>query len=105
MTDATDTSGAAPNQTHLNIPADAMIVIPIRNMLLFPGIVLPLTLGRPASIAAAQEAVRTGRKVGLLLQDDPAIEQPEPQHLRRVGTLAEILRYVTSEQIHYVIVR
>ncbi|HZC97734.1 MAG TPA: LON peptidase substrate-binding domain-containing protein, partial [Bradyrhizobium sp.] len=105
MTDATDTSGAAPNQNHPPIPADATIIIPIRNMLLFPGVVLPLTLGRPASIAAAQEAVRTGRKVGLLLQDDPTIEQPEPQHLRRVGTVAEILRYVTSEQIHYVIVR
>ena len=105
MTDATDTSGAAPNQSHPQIPADAIIVIPIRNVLLFPGVVLPLTLGRPASIAAAQEAIRTGRKVGLLLQDDPTIEQPEPQHLRRVGAVAEILRYVTSEQIHYVIAR
>jgi ATP-dependent Lon protease len=74
-------------------------------MLLFPGLVLPLTLGRPASIAAAQEAVRTGRKVGLLLQDDPNVEQPGPEHLRRVGTIAEILRYVTSEESHYVIVR
>jgi ATP-dependent Lon protease len=64
-----------------------------------------LTLGRPASIAAAQEAVRTGRKIGLLLQDDPTIEEPEPQQLRRIGTVAEILRYVTSEQIHYVVVR
>lgn len=64
-----------------------------------------MTLGRPASIAAAQEAVRTGRKIGLLLQDDPTIEEPEPQQLRRIGTVAEILRYVTSEQIHYVVVR
>jgi ATP-dependent Lon protease len=61
MTDATDTSGGAPDQKHPQIPADATIVIPIRNILLFPGVVLPLTLGRPASIAAAQEAVRTGR--------------------------------------------
>ncbi|WP_050625920.1 endopeptidase La [Bradyrhizobium viridifuturi] len=105
MTDATEISGAGPSQNHQPIPADAIIVIPIRNMLLFPGVVLPLTLGRPASIAAAQEAVRAGRKVGLLLQDDPTIEQPEPQHLRRVGAVAEILRYVTSEQIHYVIAR
>ena len=105
MTDLTDTSGAAPDQKHPQIPADATIVVPIRNMLLFPGVVLPLTLGRPTSIAAAQEAVRTGRKIGLLLQDDPTIEEPEPQQLRRIGTVAEILRYVTSEQIHYVIVR
>jgi ATP-dependent Lon protease len=105
MSDATDTSRTAPDQNHPPIPADAIIIIPIRSMLLFPGVVLPLTLGRPASIAAAQEAVRSGCKVGLLLQDDPTIEQPEFQHLRRIGTVAEILRYVTSEQIHYIIVR
>ena len=74
-------------------------------MLLFPGMVLPLTIGRPSSIAAVQEAVRSGRRVGLLLQDDPSIENPGPEHLRRVGTIAEVLRYVTSEETHYAICR
>jgi ATP-dependent Lon protease len=107
MSDATttDASGTATDQRHPVIPEDATIILPIRSMLLFPGVVLPLTIGRPASIAAAQEAVRTGRKVGLLLQDDPSIEQPRPEHLHSVGTLAEILRYVTSEDTHYVIAR
>jgi ATP-dependent Lon protease len=82
------------------IPEDTTIILPVRNVLLFPGIVLPLAIGRPSSIAAAQEAVRSGRKVGLLLQDDPSIEQPGPENLRRVGTVAEILRYVTSEATH-----
>jgi ATP-dependent Lon protease len=94
-----------PNQNHPAIPEDTTIILPVRNMLLFPGMVLPLTIGRPASIAAAQEAVRSGRKIGLLLQNDPAIEQPGPEHLRRVGTLAEVLRYVTSEGTHYIISR
>src|SRR5258705_13306580 len=93
------------DQRHPVIPEDATIILPVRNMLLFPGVVLPLTIGRPSSIAAAQEAVRSGRKVGLLLQDDPNIEQPGPEHLRRVGTVAEILRYVTSEDTHYAICR
>jgi ATP-dependent Lon protease len=97
--------GTTTGQGHPPIAADATIILPVRNMLLFPGLVLPLTIGRPSSILAAQEAVRTGRKVGLLLQDDPSIEQPGPEHLRRVGTLAEILRYVTSENTHYVICR
>jgi ATP-dependent Lon protease len=100
-----DDSGAGTDKAHPVIPADATIILPVRNMLLFPGLVLPLTIGRPASIAAAQEAVRSGRKVGLLLQDDPGIEDPRPEHLRRVGTLAEILRYVTSEDTHYIICR
>jgi ATP-dependent Lon protease len=103
MADVIDNSSAAPNQNRPVIPEDATIILPVRNTLLFPGIMLPLTIGRPSSIAAIQEAVRSSRKVGLLLQDDPAIEQPGPEHLRRVGTVAEVLRYVTSEQTHYAI--
>src|SRR6202790_3070562 len=98
-------SGNTKDQRHPVIPEDATIILPVRNMLLFPGMVLPLTIGRPASIAAAQEAAQSGRKIGLVLQDDASIEQPGPEHLRRVGTVAEILRYVTSEDTHYVICR
>jgi ATP-dependent Lon protease len=97
--------GTAVDRSHPVIPEDATIILPVRNVLLFPGIVLPLTNGRPSSIAAAQEAVRSGRKVGLLLQDDPNVEQPGPDNLRRVGTVAEIMRYVTSEATHYIICR
>src|SRR5258707_8892833 len=88
MSDANNDPGTAPDQKYPAIPEDATIILPVRNMLLFPGMVLPLTIGRPASIAAAQEAARSGRKVGLLLQDDPSIEQPGPEHLRRVGNLS-----------------
>src|ERR1700726_1417170 len=107
MSDAnvSEDPGSAKNQRYPVIPEDATIILPVRNTLLFPGIVLPLTIGRPSSIAATQEAVRSARKVGLLLQDDATIEQPGPEHLRRVGTVAEVLRYVTSEQTHYAICR
>jgi ATP-dependent Lon protease len=105
MSDAANNPGMAPDQSHPPIPSDATIILPVRNTLLFPGTVLPLTIDRPALIAAAQEATRSGRKIGLLLQDDPAVEQPGPEHLRRVGTIAEVLRYVTSGDTHYVICR
>jgi ATP-dependent Lon protease len=106
MSDAntSEASGGAKDRRPV-IPENATIILPVRNMLLFPGMVLPLTIGRPSSIAAAQEAAQSGRKIGLLLQDDASIEQPGPEHLRRVGTVAEILRYVTSEDTHYVICR
>src|ERR1700680_2170924 len=87
--------GAAKDQRQPVIPENTTIILPVRNMLLFPGMVLPLTIGRPSSIAAAQEAVRSGRKVGLLLQDDPGIEQPGPEHLRRGGPLPGIPRVVS----------
>jgi ATP-dependent Lon protease len=78
------------------LPADAVPIIPMRNVVLFPGVVLPVTLGREESIAAAQEAVRTGRKVGLLLQRDPATEKPAAGDLYEIGVLASVVRYVTA---------
>src|SRR5258708_33492387 len=98
MSDGNNGPGTAPDQKHPFIPEDATIILPVRNMLLFPGMELPLTIGRPSSIAAVQEAVRSGRRVGLLLQDDPSIEDPGPEHLRRVGSVAAVLRSVASEQ-------
>src|ERR1700722_10813306 len=86
--------GSAKDPRHPVIPEDATIILPVRNTLLFPGMVLPLTIGRAASIAAAQEAAQSGRKVGLLLQDDASIEQPGPEHLRRGGPGGENYRAV-----------
>jgi ATP-dependent Lon protease len=86
------------------IPADALILITTRNLVLFPGTVLPLTLGRQRSVAAAQAAVRLNRPVGLLLQRDPAMDDPMPVDLHRVGTEANLLRYVTSpDGSHHII--
>ncbi len=78
------------------LPADAVPIVALRNVVLFPGIVLPITLGREESIAAAQEAVRSGRKVGLLLQRDPTLEKPAATDLYELGVLATVVRYVTA---------
>jgi ATP-dependent Lon protease len=78
------------------LPADAVPIVATRNLVLFPGIVLPVALGREESIAAAQDAVRTGRKVGLLLQRDPGVEKPTATDLYEVGVLASVVRYVTG---------
>jgi ATP-dependent Lon protease len=93
----------APNPLEA-LPADALILIPTRNLVLFPGTVLPITLGRQRSTAAAQAAVRLSRPVGLILQRDPATDDPMPVDLHRVGTEANLLRYVTSpDGSHHVI--
>ncbi len=78
------------------IPEDALILITTRNLVLFPGTVLPMTLGRQRSIVAAQTAIRLSRPVGLVLQRDPQMDDPLPADLHRVGTEASLLRYLTS---------
>jgi len=88
----------------LVVPENALIIVPIRNTVLFPGMILPLTIGREPSILAAQQAVKTDRPVGILLQRDSEVEQPGPQDLCRVGTIANILRYVTLPDNTHVIV-
>ncbi len=86
------------------LPEDALILIPTRNTVLFPGTVLPVTLGRQRSIAAAQTAVRLNRPIGLVLQRDAATEDPIAVDLHRMGTEVNVLRYVTSpDGQHHVI--
>jgi len=78
------------------LPEDALILIPTRNLVLFPGTVLPVTLGRQRSVLAAQTAMQLNRTVGLVLQRDPGIDDPIPVDLHRMGTEGSLLRYVTS---------
>ena len=95
---------AGQREAHPPLPPDAMIVLPVRQTVLFPGIVLPLAIGRKSSIAAAQEAVRTERMLGVVLQTDPTVEEPTPEQLHAVGTAAQVLRYITApDGTHHVI--
>jgi ATP-dependent Lon protease len=80
---------------------DVLIILPVSNAVLFPGVVLPIAIAGNAALAAAQEAVRTQRRVGLLLQTDPAAATqdaaaPGPENLHRVGTAASIVRFITA---------
>ena len=75
---------------------DVLVILPVRDLVLFPGVVLPIAIHGKRALAAAQEAVRTQRRVGLLLQKDPAIEDPETEGLHQVGTAASIVRFITA---------
>ena len=97
MTDAPTVSeespGAAPSPP---LPPDALIIVPVRGLVLFPGTVLPITLGRPRSVLAAQRAVREQRPVGIVMQRDAELAEPLPVDLHRMGTVANIVRYITA---------
>src|SRR6201999_1614466 len=80
----------------MNTAEDVLIILPVRNTVLFPGVVLPVAISGKLSPAAAQEAVRTQRRVGLLLQTDSDLEEANPEALHRVGTSASIVRFITA---------
>ncbi len=61
-----DSEDPKPKTPQIDLPANALVIVPVRGMVLFPGLVLPLTIGRTKSIAAAQEAARQGLPLGLL---------------------------------------
>src|SRR5262245_59397870 len=83
-----------------------IIILPVRNLVVFPGTVVPITVGRPRSVAAAQEAMKSGHRIGVLLQRDVADAEPGPDQLNRVGTVASIARYVTAQDgAHHLIAR
>jgi ATP-dependent Lon protease len=77
------------------MPEDVLIIVPVPDLVLFPGVVLPVTLSGKHALAAAQEAVRTHRRVGLVLQTETGSE-PDPDKLPRIGTAASIVRFVTA---------
>jgi ATP-dependent Lon protease len=100
-------SAAAPHPSpdqSVPIPGDALIIVPVRNTVLFPGVVIPITIGRPKSIGAAHQAVREQRPVGILLQRDAESNDPGPDDLYRLGTVANIVRYITGpDDTHHLV--
>ena len=85
-------------------PSDAFIVVPVRDMVLFPELVTPITISRPAAIAAAQQAVRDQRQIVVALQRDPEKTDIGPGDLHPTGVVANMLRYVTaSETEHHIV--
>jgi ATP-dependent Lon protease len=102
-TTAPSPAPASPDQS-FTIPSDALIIVPVRNTVLFPGVVIPITIARPKSIGAAQHAVREQRQVGILLQRDPALGDPGADDLHRIGTVANIVRYITGpDESHHIV--
>jgi ATP-dependent Lon protease len=89
-------SGHSERRASRPLPDDALIILPTRNLVLFPGVVLPITIGRAKSRGAAQEAARLQKPIGVLLQTKPDIDDPRPEDMHWVGTTANVLRYVTS---------
>jgi len=69
-------------------------LIPLRNTVLFPGVVLPITVGRDKSIKAVNDAYKTDKLVGVVAQKDSNVEDPGTGDLEDVGTVARIVKLI-----------
>ena len=67
-------------------------ILSLRNNVLFPGVVLPISIGRPRSIQLIKDAYRNDRIVGTVAQKDPDIENPEYNDLHAIGTIGQIVK-------------
>ena len=78
------------------IPLGTLVILPLRNTVLFPSTVMPLAVGRPSSLQAVEEAVRQQLPIGIVAQRDPKIEVPQSKDLYEIGTTADVLRMSES---------
>ncbi len=82
------------NLRKVEVPEE-IALLPLRNTLLFPGMVIPINVGRTKSIKLAQEYSRTSEPIGVIAQRTNEVEEPTAQDLYEVGTMAHIIKYIT----------
>src|ERR1700694_1271543 len=83
----------AESNEKIDIPPD-IALLPLRNTVLFPGVVLPITVGRDKSIKAVTEAYKADKLVGVVAQKDSNVEDPTVSDLEDVGTVAKIAKLI-----------
>lgn len=73
---------------------DEIALLPLRNTVLFPGVVLPITVGRDKSILAVNDAYKGNKFIGVVAQKDSNQENPEAEDLEQIGTIAKIIKLI-----------
>ena len=71
---------------------ESLPILPLRNTVLFPGVVIPITAGRDASIKLINDANKGGKVIGVVSQIDETIENPTENDIYKTGTVARILK-------------
>lgn len=69
-------------------------ILPLRNTVLFPGVVLPITVGRDKSIKAVSDAYKADKLIGVIAQKDSTVEEPTVSDLEEIGTVAKIAKMI-----------
>lgn len=77
---------------HAESVPETLSILPLRNTVLFPGVVIPITVGRDKSISLIKDAYKGSRIIGVVTQKNDSIEEPNPEDLFSVGTVARIIK-------------
>lgn len=90
--------------TPIKLPEDVVAIVPMRNVVLFPNVLLPISVGRAKSIAAVQYALQNKAPLGIVLQKDARVDDPGPDDLYPVGTLANVVHHVVAgDGLHHAV--
>ena len=81
------------DQNTIEVPPEIPL-LPLRNTVLFPGVVLPITVGRDKSIKAVNDAYKGDKLIGVVAQKDSNVEEPEMKDLENIGTVAKIVKLI-----------
>tara|TARA_R110002096_G_scaffold87831_1_gene201417 strand:+ start:6670 stop:9195 length:2526 start_codon:yes stop_codon:yes gene_type:complete len=77
-----------------SVVPSSLPILPLKNTVLFPGVVVPITVGRDRSLALVKEAYATDKIIGVVTQKDEDIEEPKASDLYKVGTMAKIIKLI-----------
>ena len=83
----------AQELNNVEVP-DELPILPLKNTVLYPGVVVPITVGRDKSLQLVKEAYEGDKTIGVITQREEEIENPDPQDLYQIGTLAKILKLI-----------
>ena len=108
-----DPAGPAPTESQIDpasqaaeppsIP-DTLPILPVRNAVLFPGIMAPLTVGRPSSRKLLEESLARSKVIGIFTQKDPAQDDPAPDDLHHAGVAATVMKLIRGAEDQVVLV-
>jgi ATP-dependent Lon protease len=85
--------GGQEDGQELVVP-ESIALLPLRNTVLFPGVVIPITVGRDKSIRAVMDAYKADKLIGVVAQKDSGVEDPGVADLERIGTIARIVKLI-----------
>ena len=86
------------------LPEGVVAIVPMRNVVLFPGVLLPISVGRAKSVAAVQYALQNKAPLGIVMQRDARVDDPGRDDLHPVGTLANVVHHVVAgDGLHHAV--